>query len=131
MASSTPQALVIATARGTKNTFSVRVVTEADDQEQGLSGEHELGAREGMLFPLPWPSAIRMWMKDALIPLDILFVRADGVIHRIEAMAELRSERMIWSNGLVLAALELRGGTCAELGVQPGDRVEYAVFAQA
>ena len=71
-----------------------------------------------------------MWMRNTYISLDMLFIRADGVIHRIEANTEPFSERVIASRGPVAAVLELKGGSAARLGLKPGDRVRHPLFGK-
>ena len=67
-----------------------------------------------------------MWMQNTYLPLDMLFIRADGSIARIAADTEPLSTRTIPSGEPVLAVLELNAGTAARLGIKPGDRVEHA-----
>jgi uncharacterized membrane protein (UPF0127 family) len=69
-----------------------------------------------------------MWMKNTYLSLDMVFIRADGVVHRIEAYTEPRSETIIPSNGAVTAVLELIGGDAARLGLKPGDRIVHPIF---
>ena len=63
-------------------------------------------------------------MKDTLIPLDLIFIRADGTIARIATATPL-DETPVPAGEPVVAVLELRGGRAAELGIRPGDRVEW------
>jgi uncharacterized protein len=85
----------------------------------------------GMLFPSPAPREVSMWMRNTYIPLDMVFIRADGVIHRIEPMTEPLSENIVASNGPVLAVLELAGGAASRLGLKAGDVVRYRLFGNA
>ena len=81
-----------------------------------------------MLFDFGPEQDISMWMKNTYIPLDMLFIRGDGQIHRIEANTEPHSERVISSDGKVRAVLEVIAGTVKRLGVKPGDRVIHPMF---
>jgi uncharacterized membrane protein (UPF0127 family) len=72
-----------------------------------------------------------MWMRNTYIPLDMVFIRSDGTIARIEESAEPLSDRVIASGAAVAAVLELQGGTAARLGIKPGDKVHYALFKNA
>ena len=72
-----------------------------------------------MLFPYKEPRELTMWMHNTYIPLDMVFIRPDGVVHRIEMRAEPMSERMISSEGPVAAVLELAGGAAERLGSRP------------
>jgi uncharacterized membrane protein (UPF0127 family) len=64
-------------------------------------------------------------MKNTLIPLDMLFVRADGSIANIEANTVPLSLQPVYSDGEVTAVLEIAGGRSAELGIAPGDKVKW------
>ncbi len=91
---------------------------------------HSLGPREGMLFLHPEPRYISMWMRNTYIPLDMIFIRADGRIHRIEARTEPLSERIIQSGDRVTAVLEIAGGLSQRLGLKAGDLVRHSHFSQ-
>ncbi len=71
-----------------------------------------------MLFPHEVPREVTMWMRNTYIPLDMVFIRADGTVHRIEKRTEPMSERVISSEGPVAAVLEIAGGTAEKLGLQ-------------
>ena len=84
-----------------------------------------LGPAEGMIFPYDPPQDVGFWMKNTLIPLDMIFIRADGTIARIAANTVPHSLEPNVSGEPVAAVLEIRGGRAAELGIKPGDRVEW------
>jgi hypothetical protein len=69
-----------------------------------------------------------MWMRNTYIPLDMVFIRADGTVHRIEPRTEPLSERIIASRGPVSAVLEIAGGAAERLGLKPGDKVRHPLF---
>jgi len=71
-----------------------------------------------------------MWMRNTYIPLDMVFIRSNGTIARIEERAEPLSDRVISSGTAVVAVLELAGGTSARLGIKPGDKVDYPLFQE-
>lgn len=79
-----------------------------------------LGADQGMIFPYDPPQAVSFWMKNTLIPLDMLFIRADGTIARIVTAKPL-DETPVPAGEPVAAVLEIRGGRAAELGIREGD----------
>jgi len=79
-----------------------------------------------MLFDFSPEQNVSMWMKNTLIPLDMIFIRADGRILRIAENTRTESEDIISSGGPVRAVLEVIGGTARKYGIQPGDRVGYA-----
>ncbi len=72
-----------------------------------------------------------MWMHNTYIPLDMVFIRADGTVHRIERRAEPLSDRIISSECPVSAVLELAGGAAERLGLKPGDHVRHPFFKAA
>jgi len=78
----------------------------------------------GMIFPYDPPQNVAFWMKNTLIPLDMIFIRADGTIARI-ATAKALDETPVPGGEPVAAVLELRAGRASELGIREGDRVEW------
>jgi hypothetical protein len=119
--------LTLVTASG-ERALDVEIAETSDEKSLGLMFRTSLPDTEGMLFPHETPQEITMWMRNTYIPLDMVFIRADGVIHRIEARTEPMSERVIASRGNVLAVLEIAGGAAERFGLKPGDRVRYKIF---
>jgi len=102
--------------------FDVYVARNAEERAQGLMYIRELDEFEGMLFPTRAPAVVNMWMKNTYIPLDMLFIREDGVIGSIAERTTPLSEDTIGSREPVIAVLELRGGFAERHGVRAGDR---------
>ena len=73
----------------------------------------------------PEKQDIAFWMKNTLIPLDIIFIRADRTIARIGANAVPHSLQLVPAGEPIVAVLEIAGGRAAELGISPGDLVEW------
>jgi len=119
--------LAVATAKGTFH-FQVEVADTDAARERGLMFRKSLGANEGMLFDFKTPQNVAFWMKNTLIALDMLFVAQDGHIVSIARQAPPLSLTSIPSGGKVLGVVELRGGRADEIGAEPGDRVESAIF---
>ena len=119
--------LTIETKAGPKS-FKIEVANTPGQQALGLMFRTKLDDTEGMLFPHDDTREVSMWMRNTYIPLDMVFIRADGVVHRIEANTEPMSERIIPSNGPVGAVLEIAGGAAARLGIATGDVVRHAQF---
>ena len=120
--------LTISTAKGATHPFLVEVAASPEEQAQGLMNRQELGPDRGMIFPMAPPREASFWMKNTLIPLDMLFVRSDGTIARIEQNAVPLNLQPVVSGEPVAAVLELAGGRSAQLGIQAGDRVSYQGF---
>lgn len=121
--------LSIETANGgAARTFQVEVARTDQEKSVGLMFRNALADDAGMLFPYGPPQSITMWMRNTYIPLDMLFITADGTIARIEANTEPLSERIIDSGSPVSAVLELAGGAAARLGIKAGDKVKHPFF---
>lgn len=97
-------------------------VTQAQ-REQGLMGRKSLAPDAGMLFLFEDDRVASMWMHDTKIPLDMLFLSADGTIDSVAARAAPLSDRIISSQRPVRGVLELPAGAAERLGLSPGDRV--------
>ena len=121
------QPLRLVTAQG-ERVLDVEIASSEQEKATGLMFRTSLADDRGMLFPSDAPREASMWMRNTYIPLDMVFINADGTIRRIEAMTEPLSERIIASGGPVLAVLELAGGAAQRLGLKPGDKVRYPLF---
>jgi hypothetical protein len=111
--------------------IDVEVTETPEEKAQGLMFRTRMADTSGMLFFYDTPQEITMWMRNTYIPLDMVFIRADGTVHRIEARTEPLSEDIIASRGDVVACLELAGGAAERLGLKVGDRVEHRLFKAA
>ncbi|MBM3637412.1 MAG: DUF192 domain-containing protein [Alphaproteobacteria bacterium] len=110
--------------------FDVEIMSTDAERQRGLMGRVYLPQQRGMLFDFGVPEDVRMWMKDTPLPLDIIFIRADGTIARI-TKGEPFSTRVLPSGEPVLAVLELNGGTSTRLNIQPGNVVRHKLFGTA
>lgn len=120
--------LTIVTQGGQSYPFSIEVPQTDEQMMQGLMFRKTLAQDAGMLFLFPGLQTVNMWMKNTLIPLDMLFMDASGIVVDIHPMAEPLSEDLITSAVPALAVLELPGGTAARLGIEKGDHVLYSAF---
>lgn len=109
--------------------FDSEIMRTEAEREQGLMMRPYLPELRGMLFDFGSVRSVQMWMKDTLLPLDMIFIRADGSIARITANAEPLSTRILSSGEPVLAVLEINGGLAAKFGIKPNDRVTHAMFS--
>ena len=113
---------------GGSHAFSVEVMRDDESRSRGLMFRRSMAADHGMLFDFEQIAPVAMWMKNTYLPLDMVFIRPDGMIARIAADTEPQSTRVIPSGEAVLAVLELNAGTTARLGIKAGDRVQHPMF---
>lgn len=123
--------LVILTRDGKRHEFRVEMAVEPQQQTVGLMFRERVGPDEGMLFDWGVPRESSMWMRNTLVPLDMLFIAADGRIHRIAERTVPYSLAPVDSRGPVRATLELAGGTAERLDIRVGDRVLHRIFGNA
>jgi uncharacterized protein len=119
--------LTIISATG-PHRFTVEVAETPAQMEQGLMFRRTMAPDAGMLFDYKQPTMATMWMRNTLIPLDMLFVDAQGRIVNIQERAVPQSLDVIAATAPVRAVIELNGGTVARLGIAPGDRVQHPIF---
>jgi uncharacterized protein len=113
------------------HTFRVEIAADPASQEQGLMFRKEMAPDAGMLFEFPKPAMEYFWMKNTILPLDLIFIRANGTISSIAPNAVPYSTTTIPSIEPVRAVLELNGGRAAQLGIQPDAVVHHAFFGNA
>jgi uncharacterized membrane protein (UPF0127 family) len=113
--------MIIHSANG-DHAFVLEMAESAEEQERGLMFRHSLAPNEGMLFPYSPPQPVSFWMRNTLIPLDMIFVRPDGKIGRISTARPL-DETLVPSGEPITMVIEIRGGRAAELGIREGDSV--------
>jgi uncharacterized membrane protein (UPF0127 family) len=130
-ATATPSAKLdtveILTSRG-RVKFTVELAVTKAQQERGLMFRKSLAPDRGMLFPYNPPQRAAFWMKNTLIPLDILYIAPDGRVLSIARNAVPHDETPIPSGGVIRGVLEIPGGRAAQLGILPGDRVLNKIF---
>jgi|SRR5271165_655404 len=122
--------LTIISATG-PHRFKVELAETPAQMTQGLMFRTSLAPDAGMLFDYKQPTAATMWMRNTLIPLDMLFVDAQGRIVNIHQRAVPQSLDVIAATAPVRAVIELNGGTVSQLGIEPGDRVIHPIFGNA
>ena len=122
------ETLEIATQSGV-HSFSVEVVANDEERQQGLMFRKELPEGKGMLFDFATEQPVSFWMRNTYVPLDMIFIRANGRVFSIAENTEPLSERMIPSGGPVRGVLEVVAGTAKKFGIRPGDRVAHRIFS--
>ena len=113
------------TVEGTNgpHTFQIEVMQSAEDRARGLMFRRALDADAGMLFDFRTDGIARMWMKNTYIPLDMLFIRSDGIITNVAHDTVPHSTAVIASDGPVRYVLEINAGLAKKLGIKKGNRV--------
>ncbi len=119
--------LVIKSEKG-DITLRIETARTPGEQARGLMFRRSLADDAGMLFAYEEEQVINMWMRNTYIPLDMLFIAADGRIARIARETEPFSEETISSGAKVTGVLEIGGGRAAALGIRVGDRVLHSHF---
>ncbi|GBD48910.1 hypothetical protein METY_2123 [Methylopila sp. Yamaguchi] len=121
--------LTIETATGV-HSFQVEVARSEQEREVGLMYRRSLAPDRGMIFDFGRPQSVSMWMQNTYVSLDMVFVRSDGAVLRVEADTEPLSTRIIESGGDVRYVVELLAGSAARIGLKPGDKVSSASMAR-
>jgi uncharacterized membrane protein (UPF0127 family) len=116
--------LTIATGK-TVHHFKVEVALTPEQQAQGLMFRKELNPDGGMVFPMSPPRTASFWMKNTVIPLDMLFIQPDGTVAMVAANTKPYSREPVSAGVPVSGVLELAGGRAAELGIGQGAVVHW------
>lgn len=106
--------------------FDVEIASTPEARARGLQHRRSLAADAGMLFLFGAPQPVTMWMKDTFVPLDMLFLAADGRIVAIAENTQPQSLALIRAPEPVSAVLELNAGTARKQGIGVGDHVVFA-----
>lgn len=123
-----PESFLIIETRSGARIFRVELAQTQKEITTGLMFRRELAEDRGMLFAFARPAPISMWMKNTLIPLDMIFIREDGRIANIERNAAPHSLDSRSSQGPITGVLEIGGGLSDKLGIAPGDLVRHEIF---
>lgn len=118
-------------AGGQRYAFKIEMAVTPAQRSRGLMNRSELAPDAGMLFDYGEPRYVSFWMKDTLIPLDMIFIKNDGRIARIAKRTVPLSLAAVPSGEPVRAVLEVIGGTADRLGIGPGDTVIHPIFGNA
>jgi uncharacterized membrane protein (UPF0127 family) len=121
--------LSIQTAKGMTHKFTVELALTEPQLEFGLMYRKSMPADHGMLFDFGVPRPVMMWMKNTVLPLDMLFLDKSGVVTHIQENAVPYSEAIISSGGAVDYVIELNGGVVKKLGLAVGDKVTSATIS--
>ena len=113
------------THNGKPHSFKAELAQTPAEQAKGLMFRTALGPNEAMLFPFDPPKQASFWMRNTVIPLDLLFIAPNGRVTGIAANAKPYDETKLESDGVVKAVLEIPGGRAKELGLAAGDVVGW------
>jgi uncharacterized protein len=119
--------IVVDTAHGPVK-FTVELANTDESRRIGLMFRKNLGANEGMLFDFRKEQYASFWMKNTVLPLDMLFIKADGTISTIAENAVPYSEEPVPSSEPVQAVLEINGGDARAFGIEAGEKVHAKIF---
>jgi uncharacterized membrane protein (UPF0127 family) len=108
--------------------FTVELADEPQEIQTGMMFRHSIGEMEGMLLDMGRPRVALIWMRNTLIPLDIIFIDESGRIIDIAANATPLSEDLLSSGRQARGVLEIGGGRATELGIENGNLVRHAIF---
>jgi hypothetical protein len=120
-------ALAVRGAFGTAQ-FTVEIADDSEERARGLMFVEDLPASAGMLFVYDRPGPQSFWMKNTLIPLDMLFIRPDGVVQHVHDNAVPGDLTPITGGDGVLAVLEINGGLTGQLGIEAGAEIRHPAF---
>ena len=122
------QPLEIATSKGPAK-FMVEFADTEKTREYGLMCRKVMAPDRGMLFDFKGPvDNVAFWMRNTLIPLDIVYIRPDGTVLSIARNVPPLNENPVPAGGRIRAVLELASGRAAQLGILPGDRIVHRIF---
>lgn len=121
----------IATPDARLHHFKSWIADDDQRRQRGLMFVRKLGDTDSMLFIYPQPMRVAMWMKNTYLPLDMLFVAADGKVIKVVQNTEPLSLNTIESGGIVLGVVELPAGTAARLKIAAGARVIHSALKES
>jgi uncharacterized protein len=108
--------------------FQVEIADDDRERAVGLMFRRTMADDEGMLFDFGAEEPASFWMRNTYIPLDMLFIKADGTIESIAERTTPLSDKPVPSQGPVRYVLEINGGLSDTLGIAPGDKVSGAAM---
>jgi hypothetical protein len=110
--------------------FRVEVADDKAERAQGLMNRETLSKSAGMLFVYPHPQRVGFWMKNTLIPLDMIFLDETGTVKKVHSNAQPHDETPIMGGNNIFAVLEINGGLASKIGIREGWQMRHPSFAQ-
>ena len=120
--------LTITTATGQQLAYQIEIANTHRQRRRGLMHRRHMPAEHGMLLDFKKQRQVSIWMKNTLIPLDIIFINAAGIITKIINHAEPESTKLMSSDVAVRAVLELNAGQVFENSISVGDQLRHEIF---
>jgi hypothetical protein len=122
------EALTIRTAGGREIVYEIEIADTDAERRKGLMYRQDMPTNRGMLLDFGKPEKVSIWMKNTLIPLDIIYIDDDGIIAKIVPDTVPHSTALMPSEGKIRAVLEVNAGQCAYHDIRIGDRVLHRAF---
>lgn len=110
--------------------FNVEIARDDEERARGLMFVESMGRYKGMLFVYDAPSTVAFWMKNTLIPLDMVFLDQHGVVRHMHENAVPGSLETIPGGDNILVVLEVNGGLISKLGLVLGAEMRHPVFSE-
>jgi uncharacterized membrane protein (UPF0127 family) len=110
--------------------FAVEIADDAAERATGLMNRESMPMGQGMLFIYERPQSVSFWMRNTLIPLDMVFMNEDGLVTRVHENAVPLDETPIPGGDEVLAVLEINGGLASRIGIEEGAEMRHPAFDQ-
>jgi len=111
--------------------FRIEIADDPAEQSRGLMFRPQMAPEAGMLFVFEPPKQAQFWMRNTMIPLDMVFIDATGRVESIAVRRDTYSQRVSSSEGEVRAVLEINAGLSEALGIGPGTQAVHPAFAEA
>ena len=121
--------LTVKTSNG-EYTYQVELAVTNEQKTKGLMFRRQMPGDQGMLFEFGQPRMVLMWMKNTILPLDMIFMKTDGTIAHVAENTTPFSLDTISSQVPVSFVLELNAGEAARTGMKPGQKMEHAIFSK-
>jgi uncharacterized protein len=110
--------------------FSIEIADDASERATGLMHRDFMATSHGMLFSYEAPTSVAFWMRNTLIPLDMLFIDPTGRVAKVHSNAIPLDETPIFGGDDILAVLEINGGLAETMGIVPGTVVQHPAFGE-
>jgi uncharacterized membrane protein (UPF0127 family) len=126
-----PDVVELRNLAGTVQRFHIELADEPGEQAQGLMFREKMATASGMLFVFPAPKHAAFWMKNTLIPLDMIFINAAGQVTKVHENAIPQDETVIDGGDAVRFVLEINGGLAKPMGIAPGAVMRHPLVGDA